>query len=154
MISRRNFLSVAGGGAAVLLVSRDLFASGVTRGTKAVVYLSPSCGCCAKWVKHMETSGFDVEVRKLDDVNPVKREHKVPEQLWSCHTALVGGYVVEGHVPADLVTRLLRVRSAVAGLAVAGMPTGAPGMEMEGRKDAYDVVEFTHLGETKVFAKR
>ncbi len=156
MISRRSFLSITAGGAAVAFVTRDLHAVSdmPVRGAKAVVYLSPTCGCCADWVKHLKKSGFAVDVKTLDDVDPIKREHKVPEKLWSCHTALVGGYVIEGHVPADLIARLLRERPSVAGLAVPGMPMGAPGMEQDGRKEPYDVFSFTCCGDPKVYAKR
>ncbi|MBI2408792.1 MAG: DUF411 domain-containing protein [Gemmatimonadetes bacterium] len=161
MLSRRSFLSYAGGGAAVLLVARELRAAPTSSAdaasarAKAVVYLSPACGCCADWVKHLKQNQFDVEVRTLEDVDPIKRQHKVPERLWACHTAVVDGVVVEGHVPADLITRVLRERPAgVAGLAVAGMPMGSPGMEHGDHKEPYDVLAFSGRGESKVFAKR
>lgn len=118
-----------------------------------VVYKSPLCGCCAKWVDHMRARGFAVTVRDTADVTPVKTANGVTEQLASCHTALVGGYVVEGHVPAEDIQRLLRERPAVAGLAAPGMPAGSPGMEMPGMSgDRYDVVAFGRDGATRVYA--
>lgn len=118
------------------------------------VYKSPSCGCCAKWVAHMEQAGFTVDVHDMDDVTPVKDEVGVPKPLRSCHTAVVEGYTLEGHVPADLVQKLLKERpEQTAGLAVPGMPMGSPGMEGP-TKDAYNVVAYTASGATSVYAKR
>ena len=158
MLSRRGFLSVAGASAAVLFVAPDL--AGLPRGGTAVygvkitVFRSPSCSCCADWITHLTTNGFDVDARSVDDVDPIKREHNVPEKLWSCHTAVVGRYVIEGHVPADVIRQLLADRPNFAGLAVAGMPMGAPGMEHGDHSEPYDVVSFTCCGETKVYARR
>ena len=114
------------------------------------VWKSPSCGCCGAWVAYMREHGFKVTVVDMNDVNPVKRQHKVPENLWSCHTAVVDGYVIEGHVPAPDIERLLREHPNVAGLAVPGMVTGSPGME-GGRAQAYDVVSFGDA-KTQVYA--
>lgn len=119
----------------------------------AIVYKSPTCGCCAKWVDHMRESGFQVEVRDTVDVMPVKIRHKLPVHLASCHTAMIGGYVVEGHVPADVVRRLLAERPAVTGIAVPGMPMGSPGMEGF-RKDPYDVIAYRRDGTTQVYTSR
>src|SRR5262245_9470869 len=93
------------------------------------VYKSPTCGCCAEWVAHLRANRFPVKVEDRDDLVPIKRQHRVPDDLQACHTALVEGYVVEGHVPADLIDRLLRERPPIAGIAVPGMPSGSPGME-------------------------
>lgn len=120
--------------------------------TQITVYKSPSCGCCTKWVDHLKANGYSVTAKDVDDVEPIKAELGVPAKLASCHTALVGGYVVEGHVPAQDIDRLLREKPKVVGLAVPGMPLGSPGMEA-GRKDAYDVVAFAANGATKVFAR-
>ena len=118
------------------------------------VYKSPSCGCCTKWVDHMRESGFEVAVNDMDDVAAIKDEAGVPSALRSCHTAVVNGYTLEGHVPADLVQKLLKEKPAnVAGLAVPGMPMGSPGMEGP-RKDAYEVVAYTADGKTSVYAER
>jgi hypothetical protein len=119
------------------------------------VYKSPTCGCCAKWNDHMKAAGFAVTSNDLPDVAPLKNKHGVPLEARSCHTALVGGYVVEGHVPADVVKKLLRERPAIAGIAAPGMPVGSPGMEMpDGRKDTYQIVAFDKAGKTSVYATR
>ena len=115
------------------------------------VYKSPTCGCCTKWVSHLQANGFEVEAINRQDMNGVKTEAGIPRQLASCHTAKIGGYVIEGHVPADDVKRLLEERPDVAGLTVPGMPMGSPGMEGH-RKDNYDVLTFTRTGETTVFS--
>lgn len=93
------------------------------------VYASPYCGCCGDWVEHLRSAGFAAEVTHVDDVAPMKRMAGVPQGLASCHTASVDGYVVEGHVPAPVIRRLLRERPQVRGIAVPGMPIGSPGME-------------------------
>lgn len=118
-----------------------------------VVYKSPTCGCCKKWVSHMRENGFSVEVHEQYNVTPVKDKYAVPRKLRSCHTAKVGDYVVEGHVPADVVRQLLETKPDIAGVAVPGMPMGSPGMEGH-RKDAYDIISFDGNGQTKVFASR
>ena len=116
------------------------------------VYKSPTCGCCRGWVDHVKEAGFEVEVHDVADVNPYKDEAGVPSDARSCHTAVVGGYALEGHVPAETIKRLLAEKPAVAGLAVPGMPVGSPGMEVPGQApDKYDVVTFTADGETAVY---
>lgn len=118
------------------------------------VWKSPSCGCCSGWVDHMREAGFEVEVHDVADMQAVKAEHGIPGELGSCHTALVGGYLVEGHVPAADVERLLAERPAVDGIAVPGMPVGSPGMEVPGRPaDRYRVIAFTGSGGRSVFAE-
>ena len=117
------------------------------------VYKSPTCGCCKGWVEHAQRAGFRVTVRDTNDVAPVKRAYGVDEKLYSCHTTVVGGYVVEGHVPLEDVKRLLAERPAVAGIAAPGMPVGSPGMEMGTQKDPYDVIAFTKDGKSSVYAK-
>jgi hypothetical protein len=102
----------------------------------------------------VKQAGFAVTVRDIADMASVKASFGVPDALGSCHTAKVGPYVVEGHVPADLIKRLLREQPAGRGLAVPGMPMGSPGMEQGGRKDAYDVLLFDKAGKTKVYASR
>lgn len=118
------------------------------------VYKTATCGCCAKWVDHMRAQGFDVKVQDVDDIGRVKATHGVPQELSSCHTTLVGGYVIEGHVPADVVKRLLRERPKIAGLAVPGMPVGSPGMEQGGRRDPYAIVSFDKAGQRKIYERR
>jgi len=106
-------------------------------------------------VGHLRAYGFAVETHDVAEIEAVKRAHAVPEALYACHTALVGGYVIEGHVPADLIDRLLRERPAVLGLAVPGMPVGAPGMESPGqRPERYQVLAFDKTGRVTVFASR
>jgi hypothetical protein len=118
-----------------------------------VVYKSPTCGCCGKWVKHMEDAGFSVDVKNRRDLTPIKAELGVPGGMQSCHTAKVGDYIVEGHVPADLVRRILDEKPDIKGLAVPGMPMGSPGMEGP-RKDPYDVIVIGNDGQFQVFARR
>jgi hypothetical protein len=120
--------------------------------TRITVFKDPNCGCCKSWVEHLRKHGFDVVTRDTSNVIPAKVAARVPQQLYSCHTAFVNGYVVEGHVPAADIDRLLKDKPKVAGIAVAGMPAGSPGMEM-GRVDKYDVIAFNRDGSTRVFAR-
>ncbi len=115
------------------------------------VWKSPWCGCCGNWVEHMQAAGFEVRVEEVEDLGLVKRMAAVPEDLQSCHTARVGGYTVEGHVPAADVVRLLEERPDALGLVVPGMPAGSPGMET-GERDPYDVLMLKRGGETEVFS--
>jgi len=115
------------------------------------VYHDPQCGCCGKWVEHMHAHGFEVEKVPTTDMNRIKRELGVPRELPSCHTAVVGDYVVEGHVPAEDVLRLLAEQPQARGLSVPGMPLGSPGMEVDHRRMAYDVILFGTDDRTRVF---
>ncbi len=117
------------------------------------VWKDPNCGCCGAWVDHVRAAGFTVEVEEVRAMNQVKARLGVPADLASCHTAQVGGYVLEGHVPAEDVKRLLAEKPAGRGLAVPGMPQGSPGMET-GVKDPYEVVLFRADGTRAVFAQR
>ncbi len=120
-----------------------------------VVYKTPSCGCCKKWVTHLEEAGFTVKTTDLDDLSNIKQQFGVPQNLRSCHTAVVDGYVVEGHVPADVVEKMLAEKPEIAGISVPGMPIGSPGMEVEGRPaDRYKVLAFLKDGRSKVYAER
>ena len=116
------------------------------------VVKTPTCGCCNAWVAHLRRAGFQVRVTDVADVTPTARRLGVPNDLRSCHTASVGGYAIEGHVPAADIMRLLRQRPAAAGLAVPGMPMGSPGMEAGGRGEPYRVILFTRAGRRTVFA--
>jgi hypothetical protein len=117
------------------------------------VFKSPSCGCCAKWVTHLQEHGFATRVTNVDDVAPIKAKNKVPARAQSCHTATVDGYVLEGHVPAADVQRLLKERPAILGLAVPGMPVGSPGMEVPNMKPApFDVMAFDRQGQLQTFS--
>ena len=142
--------ATAAGSSAALPVARE------APPTIMQVYKSANCGCCKSWVEKMRAAGFEVRVTDLEEdaLQVEKRKRGVGENLASCHTAVVNGYVVEGHVPAADINRLLAEKPAVAGIAAPGMPAGSPGMEMPGgRKDAYDVVSFTRAGKTAVFAR-
>jgi hypothetical protein len=118
------------------------------------VYKDPACGCCSLWMAHLRDHGFTVLTATSTDVAAVKTRHGVPPEVYSCHTAIVDGYIVEGHVPADDIRRLLAERPQVAGIAVPGMPIGSPGMEMPGTvSEPYDVLAFDQAGNTQVFAR-
>jgi hypothetical protein len=115
------------------------------------VYKSPTCSCCSKWVEHLKKNGFTVDVTNVSDVTPIKKANSVPPTLSSCHTALIDGYVIEGHVPVEDIFKLLKERPTVAGIAVPGMPIGSPGME--GRNpQPFKVIAFGTDGETTEFS--
>jgi hypothetical protein len=119
------------------------------------MYMTPTCGCCKHWGDHMRENGFTVREVRRSDLASIRAEHGVPGRALSCHTSVVDGYAVEGHVPADAVRRLLRERPAVRGIAVPGMPIGSPGMEQLGaRWQDYDVVTFDAAGTMTVFETR
>jgi len=115
------------------------------------VYKSPTCGCCSKWVEHLKANGFTVRSHDTNDVVTHKARLGVPAGYGSCHTAQVGGYLVEGHVPAKDIKRLLKKKPRARGLVVPAMPMGSPGMETDGRKDAYDVFLVDRDGSTKTY---
>jgi hypothetical protein len=120
--------------------------------TPIAVYKDPNCGCCHQWVAHMQANGFAPVVKDVADVNPIKRQHNVPQPLWSCHTALVGSYVIEGHVPAADVRKLLAQKPAnVIGLSIPGMPASAPGMYLK-PFHPYTVLAFDAKGKTSTYA--
>ena len=118
------------------------------------VYKSPSCGCCGEWVKHVEKAGFTTKIVPMEDLAQVTKDAGVPDDLVSCHTALVGTYVVEGHVPADLIKRMLDEKPKITGLAVGGMVVGSPGMEQGSMKQPYNVMAFRKGGKSTVYARR
>jgi hypothetical protein len=117
------------------------------------VYKSASCGCCGKWVEHVQKHGFTVKVVNVDDVRAVKAKAGIPDKLASCHTSLVGGYVVEGHVPAADIRKLLAQKPKAKGIAVAGMPMGAPGMEHGDHREPFETVLIKADGSTATFAR-
>jgi len=120
---------------------------------KITVYKDPSCGCCTKWVEHLRSAGLHPDVHDRTDMDALKNSLGVPTALRSCHTAVAGRYVIEGHVPAADVKRLLAAApKGIIGIAVPDMPAGAPGMEVPGRADRYDVIAFAADGTTKLFA--
>ncbi|MDP4547774.1 DUF411 domain-containing protein [Marinobacter sp. MDS2] len=117
------------------------------------VYKSPTCGCCGDWIDHLEENGFEVTATNSNDMGRIKAEAGLIPGLGSCHTAIVNDYVIEGHVPADDIKRLLSEAPKATGLSVPGMPAGSPGMEMGDRKDHYKVILFNEQGQTRVFAE-
>lgn len=151
MMTKQAAAIVSGSVLAVVLTGVVLL-SGNAADEAVLVYKTPTCGCCQKWVDHLDEAGFDVEVRNLTSLGAIKNELGVPRQLASCHTAVVDGYVIEGHVPAVHVQRILAERPAIKGIAVAGMPIGSPGMEGP-NPQAYDIVAFDAEGSTSLFAQ-
>ena len=123
--------------------------------TKVIVYKSATCGCCKEWVEHLRTNGFQVEAQDVSDARllAIEKEAGVTDDLASCHTAKVGGYIVEGHVPAADIQRMLKTQPPITGISAPGMPMGSPGMEQGGVKNPYNVMAFTKGGRPTVFAK-
>ena len=117
------------------------------------VYRSPTCGCCGKWKEHADLNRFIIKDIVSDDMQAIKKKYGVPEKLASCHTAIVDGYVTEGHVPAADIEKLLKIKPKVVGIAAPGMPMGSPGMEMGGKQDDYDVVSFDSEGNYQIFSE-
>lgn len=146
--TKRTFLAGAG---AVLVLGMLPVVGAEPALPLVTIYKNPACGCCGEWVKHMRAGGFRVEVRETGDLAPIRRKAGVPDALASCHTAFVGGYAIEGHVPAADVKRLLRERTKAIGLAVPGMVAGSPGME-QGPAQPYSTIAFGERGST-VFAR-
>lgn len=145
---KRFLVGILGG---ALLTSLVLLVVEMQAQPIVTVYKSETCGCCNDWVDHLKEAGFEVTAMNRDDMNSVKSQLGVPVRLASCHTAVVGKYVVEGHVPAASIRRLLDEDANIGGLAVPGMPIGSPGMEVPGRPaDRYDVIAFS-TGGTAVF---
>lgn len=158
-LDRRRFFqqaAIAVAGAALGARTLGAQSSQSSQGALPVmtVYKSESCGCCSQWVDHAKANGFTVREVNTDDLNTVKREMGIPARLASCHTVMVGGFLVEGHVPASDVKRLLREKPKVRGIAVPGMPIGSPGMEQGpvSGYERYDVVAFAADGSVSVFA--
>jgi hypothetical protein len=155
-----RFIGVAGAAVTLALAfpgARGMRAAPRTPAAPEVtVYKTPTCGCCVNWIRHLERAGFTVTAHDTANVAPIRNRHGVPQALQSCHTALVGGYVVEGHVPADVIQRLLRERPRVAGIAVPGMPAGSPGMEGLGgpARQPYQVLAFRAEGGWTVYERR
>jgi hypothetical protein len=149
-ITRRKAIGFGAALPLLALVERAQAAAGAP---KITVTKDPSCGCCGSWVDHLKADGFAVEVAETAAVNRVKAKLGVPSELASCHTAEVEGYVIEGHVPAIAIRRLLAEKPNARGLAVPGMPIGSPGMEIDGTPpETYDVVLFGPSGQ-RVFAR-
>ena len=154
-MSRTVMLRIVGGVALAIagLAATALLRNPAPAGPVVTVYKNPTCGCCTQWVEHLRAAGFTVVAHDTDDLESVKTSFGVPSTLGTCHTAWVDRYVIEGHVPADLITKLLAEHPAVAGLAVPGMPAGSPGMEGP-RSVRYDVLAFDRTGITSLYARR
>jgi hypothetical protein len=152
MMNRRRFVAAAAG--LLLTTRRRAWAAAVTAPMPMTVYKSRTCGCCAKWVEHVRAEGFDVQVRDEESMDQLKDELGVPRSVRSCHTALVGRYLIEGHVPASDIREALKRGPKAAGLAVPGMPGGTPGMAEPGAPiEDFEVLAFQRDGSTGVFAR-
>lgn len=147
MINRRSFVC-----ATAAALALGTFGRARAQGPALLsVYKSPACGCCGEWIGHMRANGFHVETHDIADVTPIKRRYGVPDALASCHTAVIAGYAIEGHVPAADVQKLLRERPKVRGLAVPGMVAGSPGMDL-GPAQPYATLAFDDRG-SRIFAQ-
>jgi hypothetical protein len=129
-----------------------MFVGSAAHAATMTVHKSPTCGCCGKWVEHVEKHGFTVKVVPTADMMALKKQLGVPESVMSCHTTRIGNYIVEGHVPAADIKRLLTQKPKARGIAVAGMPMGSPGMEHGNHREPYSTVLIGLDGKTKVFA--
>lgn len=153
-MDRRALIRMGGAAITILAISGCGGAASSASPRQMIVYRDPSCGCCEAWAELAKQRGFAVDVIDHPDMAGLKRSKGVPEELASCHTAIIGGYVVEGHVPFETVDRFLTTQPAdLAGIAVPGMPRGSPGMEMpDGARDPFDVIGFTKAGSMRTFA--
>jgi hypothetical protein len=146
--SRRGFLGWLGAGALVLLVPP--LPAGADESRVIEIYKTPYCGCCGQWSKILANEGFETKVYEIDDLTPVRELVGLPEELESCHTAVIDGYVVEGHVPVEAIEKMLSERPPIAGIAVPGMPSGSPGMPGP-EPEPFDVISFTPGGRHELF---
>lgn len=151
-LTRRDFLTRAAvfAGAAAFVTSG---ANALPPATRVTVYKDPSCGCCTKWTEAMRAAGFGIDARDTPNINAVKASLGVPDALASCHTGVVAGYLFEGHVPPDLIQKVLRERPPLVGLFVPGMPSGSPGMESP-NPDRYDIIAVSRDRRQSVYATR
>ncbi len=153
--SRRRFMRTSVSALAIAALGYPQVGTAAIQSETVTVWKTPTCGCCKDWVIHLRKEGFNVVTNDVPDTAPVRQKLGLPAKFGSCHTAQVGGYVIEGHVPAQEVKRLLREKPAAVGLAVPGMPVGSPGMEMRdemlGVRDAFDVVLVAKDGSSRVY---
>lgn len=147
-MNRRHLLALAAGAGALSALS--VYAAPTL--PQVEVFKNPSCGCCGAWADHLRAAGFPVKLTLVEDTGAVRQRLGMPDRFGSCHTATVGSYTLEGHVPADEVKRLLALKPKAVGLAVPSMPPGSPGMEMGARKDPYNVFLIDKRGHETVFA--
>lgn len=147
-----KLMQVAGAGMFALMLSG--FVSGASAQNSKVVelYKSPYCGCCGAWGDHMKAAGFEIKEHNIEDLSPIKAKYGVTDDLQSCHTAIIDGHVIEGHVPAQDIEKLLAEGGEKAGLAAPGMPVGSPGMEQGCMSEPYQVIRFSKT-ERSVFAQ-
>ena len=153
--SRRGFVRTSLSVLTIASLGYPQISTAAIQPDTVTVWKTPTCGCCKDWVIHMRKEGFNVVTNDVPDTAPIRQKLGLPAKFGSCHTAQVGGYVIEGHVPASEVKRLLREKPAAIGLTVPGMPLGSPGMEMKGEmtgtRDAYDVMLVTRDGGSRVY---
>ena len=154
MMSRRSFVGQAAGLGLALAGGKSLWAAAPRAADDTMtIYMSPTCGCCAKWVDHVKAAGFKTVVHEEEGMDTVKESLGVPRDMRSCHTAQVDKYLIEGHVPAEDIRKLLAAKPRAAGLAAPGMPASSPGMAVPGAPhEPYDVLIFRHDGTSEVFA--
>lgn len=146
-MKRRQFLQGAIATATLAMAGR------ASANAQVDVFKSATCGCCNAWIEHLQKAGFKVTAHNVPDTAAARKRLGMPDTYGSCHSATVAGYVIEGHVPADEIKRLLATRPAAIGLAVPGMPPGSPGMEVGARQDPYDVLLVDKRGRASVFAQ-
>jgi hypothetical protein len=154
MTKRTRFAALAAAFIALSLTTAAARIPGVSTGTKKptiTVYKDPACGCCKNWIAYLQKHGYTVDAKDSPNMSEIKHSLGVPDGLTACHTAVVNGYLIEGHVPAEDIDRLLSQKPTVAGIGVPGMPMGSPGMD-GGVKQHYQVLSFDRKGKTKVFA--
>ncbi len=149
-----KFIKIFGLAAAAMMLSGTMSLHPARAASDAPlikVFKSPSCGCCTKWVDQAKAAGFRIEAINTENMDMIKKQAAVPEHLQSCHTAMIDGYVIEGHVPFSDIRRMLKTRPKARGLSVPGMVTGSPGMEYENEREPYNVILFSANGSEKIF---
>lgn len=137
----------------VAIAAAAAFVASAANAAQLTVHKSPTCGCCAKWIEHVEKHGFQVKVIETEDMAGVKKRLGVPDELVSCHTTEAGGYFIEGHVPAADIKRLLAQKPKAAGIAVPGMPAGSPGMDMGGLRQPYATLLVSKAGKPSLYVQ-
>lgn len=150
-ISRRVVLGQSLAAWGVVVLAQPLTALARAETKKLTVWKTPSCGCCGEWVSHLRKSGFDVVINDVNDTAPIRKKFGLADMFGSCHTARLNDYVIEGHVPAQELNRLLREKPVALGLAVPGMPMGSPGMEVGSTRDAYSVLLVLPDGSSRIY---
>lgn len=150
-VSRRSVSGLIFGLAGAVAFAQPLGALAASPKDRITVWKTPNCGCCNEWVSHLRSNGFEVVTHDVKDTAPVRQKLGLAEKFGSCHTGLLGNYVLEGHVPAKEMRRLLREKPNALGLAVPGMPAGSPGMEMGNVQDAFEVLLVLNDGTTRVY---